>query len=244
MEIKNLTRIIYEFFIPTLCINCGTKTNNFNTSLCNSCKNQIIEINDPICVKCGIPFVSKQGPSHICGKCFKNKFYFDHARSFGIYKTILRDLIIRFKYFNSYIIGKNLAKLLLQKNFTRFNFKNFDAIIPVPLHKERLKIRGFNQSIILGHKLSTHYKIPLFYDALKKIENTEELSTLDFKTRGNLNLEKTFFIQKNLFLGKNILLIDDVFTTGATANACAKVLKKTGKAKQVDIITLARTVLD
>ncbi len=240
MEIKNLTRIIYEFFIPTLCINCGTQTNNFNTSLCGSCKNQIIEINAPLCIKCGIPFVSKKGPNHICGKCFKNKFYFNRVRSFGIYKTILRDLIIRFKYFNSYTIGNNLAKLLLQKNFHDFNFKNFDAIIPVPLHKDRLKIRGYNQSIILGAQLSTHYKIPLFYDALKKIKNTEELSTLDFKTRGNLNLEKTFWIEKNSLLAKNILLIDDVFTTGRTVNTCAKILKKIGKARVVDVITLAR----
>ena len=120
------------------------------------------------------------------------------------------------------------------------NDKNFDIICPVPLSNYRLKERGFNQSYVLAYDISKSLNIPLISILKKKVKKTQV--GLDDKRRW-INIKGTFFIKwgKRQFEinDKKILLVDDVFTTGATANECAKVLKKNG-AKNVSVLTLAR----
>ncbi|GJL66260.1 MAG: hypothetical protein NPIRA05_12310 [Nitrospirales bacterium] len=114
-----------------------------------------------------------------------------------------------------------------------------DLIMPVPLHSTRLREREYNQSLLLAHRLSTHFHIPLTYTALIRTRQTTPQTALSRKDRLN-NLRRSFAVTSpETIKGKTILLVDDVFTTGTTVNECAKTLRKAGSGS-VYVVTLAR----
>jgi ComF family protein len=175
----------------------------------------------------------------MCGQCIKNPPSFDTARSVFQFHGSIRTLIHRIKYNDDGHALRALSSLAMKYNMLPDRLKT-DMVIPVPLHPKRLKKRGFNQSLRLARTIFPH--IPLGIDILTRTLNTTPQTELSMKERPG-NVRNAFEAASPLPEStKIILLLDDVYTTGATVTACAKALKRAG-AKEVHVFTVARTVI-
>ena len=201
----------------------------------------------PICGFCG-----KLNTKYICNECEKivnleainkidsyNKNYNRHLYIFK-YEGIIREKIIDYKFNNKVYLYRTFTEAVL-KNKENIKFiEQYDFLIPVPIHKERKKVRGYNQSELIAKILADEIgKIKLQVDILKKDKNIVAQSTLDKKHRSE-NIKGVYkVINKQKIIDRKILLLDDIYTTGSTANECSKVLKEAG-CKEVGIITIAK----
>jgi ComF family protein len=194
-------------------------------------------------------FTSREGEDHLCGECLESPKKFRTARAFGVYDKALMTLIHCFKYNGKIQLACPLGKLLLSSFNLYWNLNSIDMIIPVPLHVKRFRTRGFNQAFLLvkdWDKIAATWnvKLPVMQierHALVRNRWTEPQTGLGRKKR-MANIKNAFSLKNSpKIIGKRILLVDDVLTTGATANECAKVLLR-GGAGQVDVLTLARAV--
>lgn len=194
--------------------------------------------------KCGI--CGKIGEGYICNNCYNmfviNKIYKNYNRErFHMlkYEGIIRDKLIEYKFNDKPHLYRMFYEILIKdKNACDF-LKGYDIIIPVPIHKKRKSLRGYNQSELIAKKLSDRFKMPMYIDVLKKQINTIPQSSLGKKARKSnaQNVYKVDNMQK--IKKKNVVILDDIYTTGATANECIKVLKDAG-AYRVGIITIAK----
>ncbi|NVL90607.1 MAG: ComF family protein [Desulfobacterales bacterium] len=209
---------------------------------CKSCREGIIPITSPCCSKCGLPFVSRQGESHTCSECLLEKRYFRKARAFGVYDGGLMEAIHLLKYEKKSSLSMPLSALARETFFQFWDVNDIDLIVPVPLHVKRLRERGFNQALILIRRWAKQERIP--FDGLTLYRNryTEPQTTLSRIERWK-NIKGAFSLRHpGRIKGYKVLLVDDVYTTGATVNECARVLMKAG-AEFVDILTLARAAV-
>jgi ComF family protein len=226
--------------------------------LCFSCRKSITDLTAPMCYVCGEPFnnMNSQGRSSShCGECLKNKPQYSLARSGFAYDGKLQHAIHHFKYNGQTILAPMLASLAAPtlNNLVETTSDNtaagrglarFDTIVPVPLHKNRLRKRGFNQSLLLVRELlrqSLRLGRPrLDHLNLQRIKDTRSQIELTGKQRAE-NVKNAFTIKNaTTFKGKKVLLVDDVYTTGATIRECSKVLANSGA--EVFALTLARVV--
>jgi len=191
------------------------------------------------CARCGLPFEIAVEPDQVCGACLADPPAYDRARAALIYGDISRDLVLGLKYQGrrdglgmlSGWMGNAGAELLA----------GADLITPVPLHYFRLIRRGFNQSGWLAAALAQSSGVRLSVDTLKRVKATPIQGNLSADARRR-NVQGAFKVRSSrlkLVKGKRVVLVDDVLTTGATAEACARTLKRAGAAC-VDVITLAR----
>lgn len=208
--------------------------------LCGPCRESLAPLTQPFCTTCGEEFKSRIGSNHLCGACAADPPPFDRARSVFFYEEALAFAIQNMKYRGRMELGRPLG-LALADAFLRFLADAPPYLaVPVPLHRARLRKRGFNQVLLLVADWAKFSGFPpLVPDALKRLRPTPAQATLDRAHRA-ANVRKAFAVNRpELVEGKNILLLDDVYTTGATSRECAKVLKKAGAAR-VDVLTLAR----
>jgi ComF family protein len=217
--------------------------------LCSSCSFGFVTIKPPLCPWCGIMYKSRQGEDHICDDCMTSPKRFRIARSVGIYQKALMNAIHCFKYKEKIQLARPLGTILFSSFARHWDTNGIDAIVPVPLHHRKLKVRGFNPSLLMVRSwkwLASTRPInllspPVVRDALVKIKWTIPQTGLARKKRKQ-NVKNSFAIKDSSRIeGRRILLVDDVYTTGATTNECAKVLLKSG-ARYVDVLTLARTM--
>lgn len=174
--------------------------------------------------------------SIICGECIKNEPAFRSVRTFGLYKGPLRKAINLLKYHNMKRLSKPLSEMIL-----RMETPHVDAVIPVPLYKDRLRQREFNQSALLAKYAAKSTKTSLLVDCLVKVKDTMPQVGLSSRERRR-NIRNAFGVKKKeLIKGKFILLVDDVITTGATVRECSRILKKAG-ARDIYVIALAHGV--
>lgn len=233
---------LIEFFFPPRCPFCGKNLEESGAFRpCSSCLSEIKFFSHPRCPRCGLGFYTVSGDDHLCSGCLSEEWDFARARSLGPYEGLMIEIISRFKFKGATRLAKPLGALLAEYKDPEFSFSEFDLILSVPLHPKRLKQRGFNQSLLLARRVSQALSIPLDFKSLQRIRHTlpqTELSGPERKKniRGAFEVKETGGIS-----GKRLLLVDDVFTTGATVQECSKVLLKAG-AKQVDVLTLARVV--
>ncbi|MDR1150288.1 MAG: ComF family protein [Clostridiales bacterium] len=236
---------LLNFIFPKKCIICGEILNlKKEIAICESCdKEKLVEKIDNVnrCKICSrmISFNSK-----ICKDCLSNDFSFDKNFSLFKYNETMKNIISRFKFEDNSFIGILLSELMCKEINLNKIFKNriFDFIIPVPIHWNRERKRGFNQSKILAKKISQKNKIFLETKNFLRVKNTKAQFNLN-KIEREENLRGAFCVKKNIFKNKNIILIDDIFTTGSTINNCAKTLKKIGS-NYVASITLSITIID
>ena len=216
--------------------------------LCPDCRKEFSAIQSPICTQCGRMFKSRTGTDHQCEDCIKKKKYAHCIRSAGIYAGPLMSLIHALKYHGKLQLARPMGELLFYAYLKYYDINNIDLIIPIPLHISRLKQRGFNQAMMLLKKWQeliheTHeIKSEIFIDDqnLFRCRKTVSQTGLGRKKRKQ-NVKNAFTVANpSEILKKRILLIDDVYTTGATAEECAKTLIKNG-AETVSVLTLART---
>jgi ComF family protein len=249
---RDLWHCFWATLFPPRCPICGTLGSvpfrdegkwAFDTAylFCEDCREGITPVVPPFCSQCGLPFVSKQGPSHTCSACLVEERYFRKARAFGVYDGSLLEAIHRFKYGRKLSLARPLAALVRRTFFQFWDKESIDLIVPVPLHVTRLRERGFNQAFLLITRWATHEG--LCFDGLTLWRRRQTDPQTGLTRKGRLrNMQGAFAVRKpKAVRDKRILLIDDVVTTGATVNACAEALMEVGAAS-VDVLTLARAV--
>lgn len=240
---------IINLLYPTACAICNCKTSDH---LCPSCWDKVEFLKPPLCPKCGKPFISdislSQSPDHLCSECRTIKTYFDKAIAVGPYEGTLSGAIHLFKYKHKKGLSRPLGKIMvdyIKSNPSLFPTEPVEVsslvVLPVPLHPKRLRDREFNQSLVLAKEISKAFRIPLIIENLHRIRWTRPQIELKGEDR-LMNVKGAFSLKyPKTIEGKSLLLIDDVYTTGATVRECSKVLKKAG-AEKVYIFTLARVV--
>jgi ComF family protein len=235
-----ILRSILDLILPVSCSYCGGPLGASGIPrFCSSCWADFSPLRGPACTRCGRPFDSPEAlshsPDHECGGCRKSPPAFDQALSIGHFEGPLREAIHQFKYRPCRALGPLLGTWMAERVGL---LPGVDAIMPVPLHPKRLRRRGFNQSLLLAHRISAKHGIALSYDNLARIRPTRPQVELTGADRVK-NVAGAFALHRpGAVDGRSILLIDDVFTTGATMNECAKVLAAAGAAT-VSALTLA-----
>lgn len=230
-DIETMLSSFLDFIFPQRCVFCDAICRE---PICPACRETVSFISPPFCTICGVPFKSEAINSHACGDCMREKRYFSWARGVLVYNDASAKAIQRFKYKRDTTYSRALGSIISGCS----GVEGFDVVMPVPLHIKRLRERGFNQSLLLAKEVGKRHRIMVDPFALKRIRWTVPQVNLSGKER-ELNVKGAFEVQKDV-KGKRILLVDDVYTTGATVRECSKVLKKNG-AKDVCILTLART---
>jgi len=231
---------IVNLLYPASCQICNAKLEKWNQGLCCDCFNKIKRRTPPFCIKCGKHLTSRPDKETTCSDCAKTLPYFDRALSVFYYKGVLRDIIHNFKYKNLRLPKKFIEETL--DFMLKYGVANEpDIVISIPMHPSRLFKREINPSHILAKDIARKLKIRYSEGLLKKQINTPPQSKLSRSER-IYNARDSFVLQKNKkyeVREKNILLVDDLFTTGRTVNECARILKEAGTSR-VEIITLAR----
>lgn len=195
------------------CLNCRRPSKKV---ICINCWDQVIKTPDPNCSFCSFP-LSKQ----LCHFCESHPLKYPHI-SFGPYEGMLKNLLFQLKYhgrkdFGVYI-GEAMGRFLLNQN----NLK-LDLLIPVPLHRDKEKERGYNQSYLLSKGMGKVLRIPVI-QAVKRVKYTAPFYELSLEERKN-QLEHTFEVNSNKLKNQSIGLVDDILTTGSTINAITELLE-------------------
>ena len=237
---RSFVKSIVDFIFPCTCSICGSLFDSKEeTGVCPHCLLQIKYIEHPFCSLCGKPFYSDVVTDHLCGDCLTGKRYFSKARAVGYYNGVLRKATHLLKYKFKNHLALSLGNIMIQRLQYLLSGMTYHLIIPVPLHPARLRGRGFNQALLLARSVSKTYKIPIDPYTLIRNRWTEPQVGLCERERGN-NVRGAFSILKKVSIaGRDILLVDDVYTSGNTVEECSNTLIKAG-ANRVDVLTLAR----
>jgi ComF family protein len=235
----NILCYMLDLLYPRNCIQCGAPSPDPMKHICWDCLSDTPKVDPPFCVVCGDPVAGDIQHDYTCFSCSRETPAFVRARSAVRYEgaigTALRDL----KYNNALWVIEDLAELLFACVQAEYSNAEFDVIAPVPLFAPRWRARGFNQSALLGESLGRRLQIPFKERLLRRTRSTSSQTGLTAPQRA-ANVSGAFRI--GLLArpeGRKILLVDDVMTTGATVNACAKTLKQ-GGAASVHVVTVAR----
>ncbi|MDM8525421.1 ComF family protein [Desulfococcaceae bacterium HSG8] len=265
-----LADALMEVVFPTKCLVCGTffppplredlvekdvqditYQRVMSPFLCPNCLIRFLPPSFPICAKCGTRMESRGG-NEVCRDCSEFPKHFRVARAFGAYEKegeIFARAIRCFKYDEKTQLARPYEKLLFATFIRHWNKADIDIVMPVPLHIKRMRKRGFNQAYLLirkWHRLAESFNIDLSNirierEILIRNKNTIPQVEMTDRTERMENIRGAFVVRNpSKIRGKKILLVDDVHTTGATVDECAKVLSETG-AEYTDVLTLART---
>lgn len=243
LSVPRFVRQAVRMLCPVDCATCGAALTDEPTPLfCAGCWGAIAPLSPIRCARCDRPFASsaatRYSPTHVCHSCDERPPSYTRAWTLYPYLPPLQEAICLFKYRGKVALAPALAQLMVDR---LPSFDSVDLIMPVPLHPDRLREREFNQSLLLADRIARRLGLPLSYTNLLRIAPAPAQTTLSRKGRLR-NLRGAFAVLRpDAIAGKRILLVDDVFTTGATVNECAKTLRKAG-AGDVFALTLARTV--
>jgi ComF family protein len=242
--VRHLWEALLNLLYPPTCSGCGQPAEH--PQFCRCCRRRIATPTSPLCPLCGVPFHTRVGSDHPCGRCLQQRPRFGRARACAIYDAAdgndhpLKAVLQQYKYNHDVWLAHPLSALLIER--TPFRVGSYDVIVPVPLHVQRLRWRGFNQAQLLAHPLATAAGVRLDPFSLERTRPTRPQVELDERDRRQ-NVAGAFRVGRpDRILGRRVLLFDDVYTTGATVDECSRVLLRAG-ARQVDVLVLARAVL-
>ena len=212
---------------PPVCTLCGGKT-RASEYLCERCEAKATPIVAPFCQQCSEPFEGAIATAFTCANCAHRTIYFDAAVAAYRGRGIVRQIIHDFKYGRQIHLRHLVARWLYAAfDDERLRGREFDMIVPVPLHPARQRERGFNQANLLAELLTAQISIPS-KPVLKRVRYTTTQTALDRAERME-NLHNAFRLRRNANVrGLRVLLIDDVLTTGSTLSECARILKRSG----------------
>ncbi|WP_417622431.1 ComF family protein [Parasphingorhabdus sp.] len=236
-----MLRPLVDFALPPRCPICGV-TVDADHRFCLSCWRQLDFLAKPWCVACGLPLPFDHSDNSLCGICLTDRPIHDGVRAVVRYDDRSSLIAMRLKY------GSRLGLArLIAEHMQKFASECSDnaVIVPVPLHRSRLWHRGFNQSVLIGRELARCTGIEMDYSAIIRSQITPPLRGMTSKQRWK-TVNRAFAwgpgAQTNI-AGKSVLLVDDVYTSGSTSNACARMLKKAGAVK-VLVFCWARVIRD
>jgi ComF family protein len=208
-----------------------------------NCLQKIGLITPPICQKCGRPLRLKAAGQNTCNQCNEKRYFFTKARVVGLYEGALREYLSELKYRYRPELGEALGKLMVEWVKLDPEFQKADLIIPIPIHRLKLELRGYNQAELLANPLQKYLGIKLKNDIIIRDKLTESQNSLSKENRF-LNIANAFrVVNAKELTGTSVLLIDDILTTGATASEAARVLLRAG-ARTVKVLALAAGVMD
>lgn len=220
MEVKSFTNSFIDFILPKFCLSCKAKILSDNKLLCSRCLNNISFATEDI-----LEFQYKRS--------FAEDGYIEDFRSLYRFEkdSSLQDVLHNLKYNKKFAIGIYLGKRIATNFYDTFISWELDYLVPVPLHQIKKADRGYNQSFYISKGLSKIFHLPIKQHVLKRVRFTNTQTLLNIEER-RLNVENAFQVKREkTFRGKNILIVDDVITTGSTVNECAKILKQNGANK-------------
>jgi len=233
-------RRILDLVLPPTCTGCGCQVVSAQT-LCPECWSQLSFLSTACCDACGYPFSYEVPNRTLCGACVANPPPFDHARAALVYDDHSRTLVLGFKHADRTEAAELYAKWMV--NAGRDLVMAVDVIVPVPLHWTRLFQRRYNQAALLAHQMGKLVGKPVLADGLARIRKTPSQGRLGRMARAR-NVQGAFSVSPRHMAklkGKRVLLVDDVYTTGATLRTAARVLKRAG-CGGVEALVLARVV--
>ncbi len=231
--IKKIKDIFLDALFPPglYCISCGSLiTPDRSYSLCDSCIRKLHWITDRTCEKCG-KALPETYHGRVCYNCMMHSHDFDRGFSCLTYGMYERELVFGLKYHGKGYLGRIFGDMM----YDRIVLENLmtDVIIPVPVHRSREKQRGYNQAAVMAKRLAERSGIPADSMSLVRVRQTQKLRGLDPVERESV-LQDAFFVpehRRDRIKGRNVLLIDDIMTTGATADACSRTLHEAGASK-------------
>lgn len=250
---SSLTRVghwVLDYALPPRCAGCGLIVEG-DDRFCQSCWSALHFLTEPCCSTCGVPFDIDLGEGACCPSCLADPPPWKSARAALRYDDVARSIAHRLKYSRRTGLARLMAGLMASRIAPQLQQaedaedKGQWLILPVPLHRWRLWGRGFNQSLVIARHLAQTLCLPVDAFALKRVKATRPLYELSHKERKKI-LSGAFAIDPehaHIIKGKTILLIDDIYTSGATARACTEVLMKAG-AHAVHLLCWARVLGD
>ncbi len=226
-----------SFLLPQICLLCQMPLHQ-SDYVCSGCYQELPWLNDSYCQICARPLPASQ--TAVCGKCLQKPPYFHKTVALWQYAPPLTKLIIQLKFQQKLLHANFLASCLIDKIHETYRAMPLpETLIPVPLHKYRLRERGFNQALEIAKIISKHYHIPIDLHSLTRIRHNPAQSSLPAAKRA-ANVRGVFALQRSLAV-KHVAIIDDVMTTGSTVNAISRLLMQKTQIKQIDIWCCARS---
>ncbi len=237
---RALASYAVDLMLPPRCPACREIVEN-NGRFCLACWSGLTFITDPVCAGCGAPFEIDRGPDARCGACLETPPRFAAARAALAYAGSARTVLLGFKHGDRQHLVDIMAPQMIRAG--RDWLGPGTVLVPVPLHRGRLWKRGFNQAALLARAVSRRSGSHLAVDALVRVKPTRSSQGMGRKARA-ANVRAAFKVARpEAIKGKEIIVVDDVLTTGATAEACTRMLLRAG-AKRVRVLTWARVVRD
>jgi ComF family protein len=231
---------VLDFALPPVCASCREPLGE-GSGVCAQCWSKLALIEKPYCARLGIPFVYDPGPGLLSMEAIATPPAFDRARAAVRYDDVARDIVHALKYSDRLDLAPMMGRWMARAGAELF--EGADALIPVPLHWRRQWARRLNQSAALAAEIARISGVPVSHGVLKRTRATRQQVGLS-KSERAANLQGAFRVaadQKAAVSGRRVILIDDVLTSGATAEACTKALLRAG-ASHVDVLVFARVV--
>lgn len=230
-QLTRLKGIALEFLFPQWCVGCGRE----GDFLCPSCRRTLLRIMPPLCPKCGQP----QSSGILCPGCVGWRTHVDGIRSPFRFDGVIRQAIHQLKYRNLRALAIPMAGLL--QDYLAANPIPGEVLVPVPLHAKRLRERGYNQASLLARELGKLNSLPVIDDCLIRPRHAPPQARTSSKEERQRNVAHAYTCRDPRLQNKQVLLIDDVATSGATVDACAAALQSTG-ATSVWALVLAKEI--
>ena len=235
---RSAVRPILDFALPPRCPGCGAVTAEPHR-FCLACWSELVFLGEPCCGRCALPFDYGEGQEVLCGACLADPPRFDRLRSAVAYGVISRKVALKLKYGGRPGVAETIARFMER----HLDLTNSPILAPVPLHRWRMWRRGYNQAALIATALARRAGLEARLDLLERVKATPPLKGMGRRERKEA-VRGAFRISarhKDSIRGRCVVLIDDVYTSGATANTCARILKRAG-AGEVNVLTWASVV--
>lgn len=232
--LQDVMHTVIALFYPPRCPGCDEVIVP-DEELCGICKESIHTVQEPVCKRCGKPMQDERG--EYCTDCMKKKHCYQQGKAVFVYRGVIRQSMYRFKYSNKREYAAYYAKVAARLHGDWVKRNGIEVLVPIPMYIGKQRRRGYNQAEVFARALGRELGIPVDTELVKRVRNTIPQKELSDKERRH-NLKNAFQLTPNIVEYSQIMLIDDIYTTGSTMDAVAEVLLS-GGAKNVYYICIS-----